>query len=68
MAFTYTNRAGSTFTLHRSEVTMKNGQRRVLHYFAREAKPNAIEAVPAGYVVSEAPSGMPVLKRAEAAT
>ena len=63
MAFTFTNRAGTTFTLHRSEVAMKNGQRRVFHYFAREAKPNAIEAIPAGYVVTEAPSGMPVLKK-----
>lgn len=63
MAFTFTNRTGTTFTLHRAEVTMKNGQMRVLHYFAREAKPNAIEAVPAGYVVTEAPSGMPVLKK-----
>ena len=63
MAFTYTNRAGRTFTLHRSEVTMKNEQRRVLHYFAHDAKPNAIDAVPAGYVVTEGPSGLPVLKK-----
>jgi hypothetical protein len=63
MAFTFTNSKGTTFTLHRTEVTMKNGQTRVLHYFAREAKSNAIGAVPAGYVVAEAPSGMPVLKK-----
>ena len=42
---------------------MKNEQRRVLHYFAHDAKPNAIDAVPAGYVVTEGPSGLPVLKK-----
>lgn len=63
MAFTFTNRKGTTFTLHRTEVAMKNGQQRVLHYFARDARPNAIDAVPSGYVVTEGPSGLPVLKK-----
>jgi hypothetical protein len=63
MAFTYTNRTGTTYTLHRTEATLKNGQRRVLHYFAREARSNAIDAVPTGYVVTEGPSGLPVLKK-----
>jgi hypothetical protein len=63
MAFTFTNSKGATYTLHRTKATLKNGQERVLHYFAREAGPNAIDAVPTGYVVVEAPSGMPVLKK-----
>ena len=63
MPLTYTNRSGITYTLHRTEAMLKNGQRRVLHYFAREAKPNAIDAVPKGYVVTEGPSGLPVLKK-----
>jgi hypothetical protein len=63
MAFTFTNRAGTTYTLHRTEVATRGGQKRVLHYFAREAKPGAIDQVPAGYVAVEAPSGMPVLKK-----
>jgi hypothetical protein len=63
MAFTFTNRKGITYTLHRTEATLQNGQRRTLYYFAREVKPNAIDAVPAGYVVTEGPSGLPVLKK-----
>jgi hypothetical protein len=63
MAYTFTNSKGSTFTLHRTSVTTKNGQERILHYFAREVGPKAIDAVPAGYVVVEARSGMPVLKK-----
>jgi hypothetical protein len=63
MAYTFTNSKGATYTLHRTRVTMKNGQERTLHYFAREAGPKAIDSVPAGYVAVEAPSGMPVLKK-----
>lgn len=63
MAFTFTNTKGVTYTLHRIESKQKSGQTRVLHFFSRDARPNAIDAVPAGYVVSEAPSGMPVLKK-----
>jgi hypothetical protein len=64
MAFTFKNSKGVTYTLHRIESVQKNGQTRTLHYFSRDARPGAIDAVPAGYVVSEAPSGMPVLKKA----
>ena len=64
MSFTFTNTKGVTYTLHRQDVTLRNGQQRVLHYFGREAKPNAIDRVPDGYTVVEAASGMPVLKKA----
>lgn len=63
MAYTFTNSKGTTFTLHRTTAVMKNGQQRVLHYFGRDAGPNAIDTVPAGYVVVEAPTGLPVLKK-----
>ena len=63
MAYTFTNSRGTTYTLHRTEATLTNGQRRTLHYFAREAGSNAIDAVPTGYVVTEGPSGLPVLKK-----
>jgi hypothetical protein len=64
MPYTYTNRKGDTYTLHRHEATLKSNQTRVLHFFSRDVRPTAIDAVPDGYVVTEAPSGMPVLKKA----
>jgi hypothetical protein len=63
MAFTYTNRKGDTYTLHRRETSAANGKSRVLHYFSRDARPEAINQLPEGYEVTEAPSGMPVLRR-----
>jgi hypothetical protein len=64
MPFTYTNRKGDTYTLHRQEATLQNGQTRTLHFFSRDVRPNAIDAVPLGYTVTEASTGMPVLKKA----
>lgn len=64
MAFTYTNRKGDIYTRHRTEAKLKSGQRPVLHFFSRDARQNAIDAVPDGYAVAEAPSGMPILKKA----
>lgn len=64
MPFTYKNKRGDTYVVHRTEAKLKNGQTRVLHFFSRDVRANAIDAVPDGYVVSEAPSGMPVLKKA----
>jgi hypothetical protein len=64
MAFTFKNSKGVTYTLHRIESTQKNGQTRALHYFSRDVRPGALDALPAGYVVSEARTGMPVLKKA----
>jgi hypothetical protein len=61
--FTYTNRKGDTYTLHRQEARLKSGQTRVLHFFSRDVRPTAIDALPDGYAVSEAPTGMPVLKK-----
>lgn len=62
MAFTFTNSRGVTYTLHRKQVTTRSGSR-LLHYFGREAGPEAIDKIPAGYTVVEAASGMPVLKK-----
>lgn len=63
MPQTYTNRKGDTYTLHRRETPSANGRPRVLHFFSRDVRPRALDAVPDGYEVTEAPSGMPVLRR-----
>jgi hypothetical protein len=64
MALTYTNSKGDTYTLHRTEAKLKSGQTRVLHFFSRDVRSTAIDAVPAGYKVVEAPTGLPLLKKA----
>ena len=64
MAFSYTNSKGATYYLHGKETTLKGGTTRTIYYFAKEAKDNALDAVPAGYEVSESKNGLPVLKRA----
>ncbi|MBM4408202.1 MAG: hypothetical protein FJ038_06320 [Chloroflexi bacterium] len=63
MSFAYTNSRGQTYVLHRRNAALANGQTRVLHYFSRTAGPSAIDAVPAGYTVVEAKTGLPLLKR-----
>lgn len=64
MAFQYTNKKGDVYTLHRTVAQLKSGQARTLHYFRRDVREGALDAIPDGYVVSEAPTGMPVLKKA----
>ncbi len=63
MAYAYTNAKGTTYYLHGKETTLKSGSTRTLYYFAKEAKDNALDAVPDGYQVSETKNGLPVLKK-----
>ncbi len=65
-AYSYTNKKGQTYYLHTREVTLKNGRKQRIFFFARDVRPQmALEAVPAGYQVMETQrTGMPVLKKA----
>jgi hypothetical protein len=63
MAYSYTNSKGNSYILHSQETTLKNGTQQRIYYFAKEAKDNALDAVPEGYVVSESKNGLPVLKK-----
>ncbi|MGB3717365.1 MAG: hypothetical protein WA996_23325 [Candidatus Promineifilaceae bacterium] len=63
MAYSHTNSKGRTYFLHSQETVLKNGGTQVIYYFGKEAKANAIDAVPAGYVVSESRNGLPILKK-----
>lgn len=58
MAYGYTNSKGNTYYLH---------ARGKMFFFSKEIKEGALDAVPAGYNVVEMKTGMPVLKKAEAA-
>jgi hypothetical protein len=64
MAYAYTNSKGVTYYLHGKVTTSGTGKRRTLHFFSKEIKDGALDAVPAGYVVSETKNGLPVLKKA----
>ncbi len=63
MAYSYTNSKGRTYFLHSRDTILKNGGTQTIYYFGKEAKEGAIDAVPAGYVVSESRNGLPVLKK-----
>ncbi len=65
MAYSYTNSKGHTYYLHGKKVTLKNGRQQQIYYFARDVRPEALDEVPAGYMVMETKrTGMPVLKKA----
>lgn len=62
MAYSYKNKKGSTYYLHSKNVTLKGGRKQWIFYFGKEAKADAIDAVPAGYKIKEsARTGLPIL-------
>lgn len=64
MAFSFTNSKGRTYFLHNKETTLKNGRTQTIYFFAKEVKAEgSLNAVPAGYEVSESRNGLPVLKK-----
>jgi hypothetical protein len=63
MAFSFKNKRGVTYFLHASSSKTKTGKTRTLFYFSKEKKAGVLEAVPAGYKVSETANGLPVLKK-----
>jgi hypothetical protein len=65
MAYSYTNAKDRTYYLHMRETTLKSGNTQTIYFFAKEIKDEgSLDAVPAGYVVSETKNGLPVLKKA----
>lgn len=65
MAYSYKNSKGQTYYLHKKDVTLKNGRKQTIYFFARDVRDGALDDVPAGYQVVETQrTGMPVLKKA----
>jgi hypothetical protein len=66
MPYRYENRKGQTYYLHGKEVTLQNGRKQQIYYFAREPKAGeALDDLPAGREVVENPrTGLPFLKGA----
>lgn len=57
-------KSGKTYFLHARRQKLKGGQEVTLYYFAGQAGEGALEALPAGYVVSEnEKTGLPLLKK-----
>lgn len=65
MAYTHSNSRGQTYYLHGKEVTLANGRRQQIYWFAREVKRDALDSLPTDRRVEENPrTGLPYLKRA----
>lgn len=57
-------KSGKTYFLHSRNQKLKGGQQVILYYFAGEPGAGAMDALPAGYEVSEnAKTGLPLLKK-----
>ncbi len=65
MAFSHTNSKGVAYILHSRTTTLKNGNSQTIYFFSKTEKEGALDAVPAGYEVSESKNGLPVLKRSK---
>jgi hypothetical protein len=69
MPYRYENSRGQTYYLHGKEVTLQNGRKQRIFYFAREPKAGeALDALPPDREVVENPrTGLPFLKGTGAA-
>jgi hypothetical protein len=63
MAYEFKNSKGTTYYLHAKKTASANGKERILFYFSKEIKADAIDALPADRTVVEMKTGMPVLKK-----
>jgi hypothetical protein len=63
MPFSYKNSKGVTYFLHGRDRATSSGKKTTLYFFSKEKKEGVLEAVPAGYQVSETGNGLPVLKK-----
>lgn len=64
MAYSHTNSKGVTYYLHKKDVTLRGGKLQTIYYFAKDTRPEAIDALPEGYEVVENPrNGFLTLKR-----
>ncbi len=64
MAYSFTNSKGNTYFLHSKTTQLKSGREQTIYFFAKTVKDEgALDAVPAGYEVSESKNGLPVLRK-----
>lgn len=63
MAYAFTNSKGVTYYLHNKKSMTSTGKERTLFFFSKEIKEGTLDSVPAGYMVVEMKTGLPVLKK-----
>ncbi len=65
MTYKHTNSKGEAYYLHGKEVTLRNGRKQRIFYFARtEKNGEGLEAIPGGYQVGEnSRTGLPFLSK-----
>lgn len=64
MAYSHTNSKGVTYYLHSKEVTLRGGKKQRIFYFAKDERPEAVDALPDAYKVIENPrNGFLTLKK-----
>lgn len=57
-------KSGKTYHLHSKEVTLSGNRKQRIFYFAGDVGENALDALPAGYEVTEnKKTGLPMLKK-----
>ncbi len=63
-AYSHTNSKGVTYYLHAKNVVLRGGKEQMIYYFAKDVRPEALDALPEGYTVVENPrNGFLTLKR-----
>jgi hypothetical protein len=62
MAFKHTNSKGQTYYLHAKVRKLASGKEQRLFFFAKTVKEGALDAIPAGFEVTESPNGLPLLR------
>ena len=59
-------KTGETYYLYSKDVTLRGGRQQTIYYFAREAKDNTMDDLPAGYTTMENErTGLPMLEKAD---
>lgn len=60
----YKNSKNAIYYLHGRHVTLRNGHRQIIYYFASKVDPaTRVVNKPAGYEVAETKNGLPVLRK-----
>ena len=64
MAYSVKNSKGNTYYLNSKNVTLKGGRKQTIYYFSKDKRRETIDALPAGYKVTENKrTGLPILKK-----
>ena len=66
MAFSVVSKkSGKTYFLHSKQVKLRGDRDQTIYFFGTEVKEGALDALPAGYAVTENErTGLPMLKKA----